>query len=127
MPNLALLNNTSSLMKDKIIEMEVELEFSTSTVKFVTINIGERSCLIRYKFETSYQMNQLKLLVNLFDLANLLVRLREENLRAIGLELEIEITERGVTRTIPLPISNRIMLATPQDLIRFELESSNIW
>ena len=103
------------------------MEFSTNTVKFITVNINERSLLIRYKIERSYQMNQFKLIVNLFDMANLLVHLGEPNLNSINFELEMEITERGVTRTIPLPISERVLLATPSDLIRFELMSNNIW
>ena len=42
-------------------------------VRWVTINVSDTQVMIRYKFETSNQSTLVRITVNLFDLANLLV------------------------------------------------------
>ena len=96
-------------------------------VKWVTFNIGDTPVMIRYKFETSNQSTLVRVTVNLFDLDNILVVLEEPNLAQIELELEIEIKDGDNKTIVPLPISENVLLATPSERIKFELESNSIW
>ena len=101
--------------------------YHRQNVKYVTFNINDTQVMIRYKFETSNQSNLVRITVNLFDLANLLVVLGEPSLAQIEVELEMEIKDGDNSTILPLPIPQNILLATPSQLIQAELESNTIW
>ena len=105
----------------------METFYNRQNVKYVTFNINDTEVMIRYKFETSNQSNFVKITINLFDMANLLVVLGEPNLAQIELELEMEIKDGDNRAILPLPIPENVLLATPSELIKFELESNSIW
>lgn len=101
----------------------MENSYNTQNEKFITFHVNEREVIIRYKFETFPDSSSIKLTINLIDLANLLVILGKQNLAQIELELEMEIIEGEKTKIVPLPIPERLMLATPLMLIQEELTS----
>ena len=104
----------------------MENSYNTQNEKFITFHVNERKVIIHYKFETFPDHNSIKLNIYLIDLANLLVVLGKQNLAQIELELEMEIMEGEKTKLVPLPIPERLMHATPMQLIQLELESSVI-
>ena len=112
-------------MKPSRVEKEM-MENSYNT-KFVAININNHQIIIRYKFETTDDPGLLKFIINMVDLANLLVVLRQPTLAQIELELEMDIKEGENIKTVSLPIPENVLLATPSELIRFELESNIMW
>ena len=104
----------------------MENSYNRQNEKFITFHVNEREVIIRYNFETLPECNSIKITINLIDLANLLVVLGRQSLAQIELELEMEIMEGEKTKIVPLPIPERLMHATPMQLIQLGLESSVI-